>query len=118
MIGSMQHAHERHKSGVRLSMADAKSMQEARGRSQPSRLALRVSCSHRRNPQLPARAAVTATKQYNIVIAKIMLTSIVSTPPCSAILYCAMTSISKVSSRSHAILSVVPMFRNNQDHNL
>ncbi len=104
----MRHAHERHKSNAAFSAAN--SMQKAR-RSQQSRLALRVSCRHRRNPQLPARAraAVTVTKQYNIVFANIMLTSIVSTPPCCAILYCAMTSISKVSSRSRVILSVVPM---------
>jgi hypothetical protein len=74
---------------------------------QPPKLALRVSCRRRRKPQLSARAAVT--KQYEIVIAEIMLTSIVSTPPCRDILYCAITSISKVSSTSRAILSVVPV---------
>ncbi len=72
----MRPTHEQHKSDVCLSAA--KSMQMARGRSQPSRLALPVSCRHRRNLYLPAtgrvRAAVTVTKQYNIVSAKLMLT--------------------------------------------
>jgi hypothetical protein len=48
-------------------------------------------------------------QHYDKIVIENMLTSIASTPPCRAMLYCAITSISNVSSRSRAIRSVVPM---------
>ncbi len=92
---TLQHARERRAASVHAAPS-ARRMSSVCYCSLPPRMAVCVSCSRRRMPQLPNREV--STKQYELYQRNCAHLNRLHAP-CRATLYCAITNISKVSSK-------------------